>query len=254
MSFKTGTQIVDDYSLAVAVGAVGGVSTIRKFGRNIDIDTGATEHIWSAGGILSWLTSASAMEALSSDANDTSAGSGAQQIFVQGLDGSFNEISETVIMNGITAVALANTYTRIQRAFVSRIGTYSTGNAGDITIRVASGGSTQASIMTGIGQTQKSQFTIPNGKSGYLSRFSASVASTKSADVFMCRRDRADVTSSDMGGDRLIVERTGISGGFELTFNSYDKFEEKTDIWAQADVSANNTEVECAYDLFLVDS
>lgn len=242
------------WQLDAAQGLIPGVSVLRKFGSNDDVDPGAAEHIWFFGGELVWQTTASVMDVVSTDANDTSAGTGGQQIFIEGLDSSFDEITETVSMNGLTNVTTSNSFIRINRAHVSRSGTYGGFNAGSITVRVTGGGDVQAAIAPNIGQTQKTQYTVPNGKTAYLVRFAASVDSTKTATVRMFRRERADITATNIASPRLVLERTGLTGGVNFDVNSYDRFPEKTDLWVEATASANNTTAESAYDLYLVDN
>ena len=151
------------FLVAVAQGNVAGYSSVNKFGHNAAAETG--DDIWSGGGTYAFYpTNAMAMEIVSTDTNDVSGGAGAQSVTVFGLDANWDEISETVIMNGTTAVDLTNTYRRMYRAFVNTIGT-SDSNVGDISIEEDGGtGDTGAYIAAGDGQTQMAIYTIPNGK------------------------------------------------------------------------------------------
>ena len=55
------------------------------------------------------------IDCVSDDADDTSAGTGARTIFIQGLDADYDELTEVLIMNGLTPVQSVNTYMRIFR-------------------------------------------------------------------------------------------------------------------------------------------
>ena len=85
----------------------------------------------------------------SSDANDTAAGSGAQRIFVQYVDNSWNPQSVYITLNGQTAVSFANAENfggtttpvtniyRINRMMISDVGASQT-NEGAVTITTTS--------------------------------------------------------------------------------------------------------------------
>ena len=89
--------------IAIAAGMHSGVETIDRFGFNTQIDAGAVETIWMAGGSYVWATAAETLTVVSSSAaDDKDAGTGAQYITVTGLDDSYNEISEIIAMEGAT--------------------------------------------------------------------------------------------------------------------------------------------------------
>jgi hypothetical protein len=152
------------FLIAVAKGSVAGYASVNKFGHNPAAEAG--DDIWAAGGSYDFYpTNAVAMEIVSTDTNDAAGGAGAQSVTVLGLDSNWDEISETVIMDGTTAVDLTNTYRRMNRAFVNTIGT-SDSNVGAIVIEEdGGGGNTGAYIAAGDGQTQQAIYTIPRGKS-----------------------------------------------------------------------------------------
>ena len=138
---------------------------IRKFGYNADVDafTGADEDIIAAGGDQYWPAAAVAaanIDIASSDAADTSAGTGARTIVIEGLDADGVEQSETIILSGTTDVHPVNDYLRIHRAYVETVGTGGV-NAGAITIDDGTG--TFAVIPAGKGQTQQATYTVPTG-------------------------------------------------------------------------------------------
>jgi len=69
--------------------------------------------VWSQNTVYAYLSAASVMEISSSNANDTAAGTGARTISINGLDANYNPISETVTLNGQTAVNTTNSYLRV---------------------------------------------------------------------------------------------------------------------------------------------
>ena len=84
-------------------------------------------------------TGAVTMFVSSTSANDANGGTGANSILIQGLDENYDEIEETVLLNGQTQVATQKSYLRLYRAFVTLCGTG--GTSGGI-IYVGSSGAT----------------------------------------------------------------------------------------------------------------
>lgn len=80
---------------------------------------------------------------LSDSVNDTAAGTGARTVFISGLDSNYDVISETVTLNGTSAVQTVRSYLRVNSFLIMSAGSGKT-NAGSITLRVTGGGSTQA--------------------------------------------------------------------------------------------------------------
>ena len=129
-------QFTRDFLIEVRKGNIAGHSLVHKFGEasvstSLVPVTGSVEYPTP--------TSATSLELISSDTNDTSSGSGAREVTVLGLNGSWNEVSQTVSTNGTTAVALTTDLLRIYRWYVSQSGTYATqsagSHAGTLTIR-----------------------------------------------------------------------------------------------------------------------
>ena len=111
----------------VAKGNVPKHSLVHKFGAHTLTTT--LEPICFSG-FYRTPTTATALEFVSSSTNDTSAGTGAREVTVIGLDSSWNEVSQTVTTNGTTAVALSTDLIRLYRWYVSSSGTYATQTTG----------------------------------------------------------------------------------------------------------------------------
>lgn len=200
----------------IMLGEVAGWSYVHKFGA---IDNASTTLVPVAtAGVYPTPTSATALEIVSSNANDTSAGTGARSITVFGLDANWEEQTETVNMNGTTAVDLANTYTRVYRLFVASSGTYasSTGgsHAGTITLREDGGGAAWAQIGTvggfSVGQSQIAAYTIPAGKRAWVVSRHVTVETTKSALYVFFQRPNADTVSAPYSAMRAIEVDRGV--------------------------------------------
>lgn len=146
----------------VGFGIVGSARRVTALGNNPDVDSATTpEDIWTGGGVYPWMTAVSSLEVASLNAADTSAGTGARSIIINGLDANYAEVSQTIVLNGGT-VAIPTQLLRINSALIMSAGSGKV-NAGDILVRDAGGGTTRAVIPAGYGITRQAQFTVPAG-------------------------------------------------------------------------------------------
>jgi len=145
------------YFLQVSRGLVDGHKRIFKFGFNSDIDD-SIEDIWDGGGVYTYQGSALAMTATSGGgATDNGV-----QVTIQGLDASYNEVSEAVTLAGSGSATTTQTYLRVFRAFISG-SQEPTDN-----IDIDNGGTTYARISSGHNQTLMALWTVPAGYTAYL--------------------------------------------------------------------------------------
>lgn len=150
---------------AVNLGLVPGCIRSAQLGTNPTVAAGAS--FWYGTGAYPWIPSARNLEIVSTDPADTLSGTGIQKVSITGLDASYNQISETVSMNGTTAVPLVNQYLRINRMINVQAGS-SNVNIGAINLRDASAGPVRAIIpvapgIGGIGIISQAAFTVPAG-------------------------------------------------------------------------------------------
>lgn len=173
--FTFPSRTLDDrtepFELQVSRGQIEGHRAVTVWGYNPDIDT-SEETVWADGGIVTLPPSAATVKISSDSVNDTSAGTGARTVVVAGLDSSYDEISETVTLNGTTEVATTKSYLRINSITVATTGS-GNANAGNIyagTGTVTSGvpATIYNQVLVGYNQTLTASYTIPNGYTGYL--------------------------------------------------------------------------------------
>lgn len=173
-------------NIVISAGDLAGYSAINKFGRNPNIG-GAPETIWMYGGRYVYLTSQSTVYAHSADTADSVSGTGARTVTIQGLDGNYESIEETVTVR--SGVASTAQFLRVFRAFVATAGSTGT-NEGNIIISTgaAGTGTVLADIGTigtgttyGLGQTQLALYTIPAHCTGYLTAWNIGVGSYNDA-------------------------------------------------------------------------
>jgi hypothetical protein len=204
-----------------------------KFGFNSDIDD-SLETVWAQGGLYSYLASASVLKVSSSSTADTSAGTGARTVELSGLDTNYDEISETVTLNGQTAVNTTNEFLRINRMVVRSAGSGGQ-NAGVIyagTGTVSSGvpANKYATIAIGDNQTLMALWTVPRGYTAYLLQTDITVATTqnnKYCTVHLVARPNGEVFQIK---DKFVKAESSVHQGYTIPL----KFEEKTDIEVRA--------------------
>ncbi len=219
---------------------------IHKFGRNPAMST-AWEDVWMRGGHYTWPIAADNIEVVSDDADDALDAAGAQLIGLQGLDANWDPQTEFLPMHatdGTNRVTSANTFIRMNRAWVEHAGAYSVGatggNIGTITIDWATANVALAEISEGVGgvpmgQTQIARFTIPDGYVGYVLEYFLSVEAraSKTADFALFQRPKADIVTGKLQGSRrLITYHNGIVGEVKVQPRiPWGPFEARTDIW-----------------------
>jgi hypothetical protein len=169
------------YFLQVSRGLVTGHKRIFKFGYNEEIQD-VEETIWDVGGLYAYPSSAVTMTATSSSgATDENV-----QVTMQGVDASYNELSETVTLNASGTATTTGSFLRVNRAFVAS-GTASAGN-----ITIANGGTTYAYVSTLHQQTLMAIWTVPAGYTGYLFQVDTTaftVQNNKVATIRMITRE-----------------------------------------------------------------
>lgn len=185
-----------NYSGRVIRGQVAGVTRTAAVGLCTVATTGSVPvDVWSGASVYPFMTAATSLEVVSSSASDTAAGIGMQSVTITGLDASYNAITSTVSMNGITAVAIPTQFFRINNVRGNLI-TPITGNqtnVGTITVRDAGAGTTRGIIPIGIGSAQQAVYTTPAGFTLMIHSLEVQIASSaggtaRGADVYLVFR------------------------------------------------------------------
>lgn len=228
------------------------VDYIHKFGRNPSVG-GAPETIWMQGGVYSYLTSPSTVYVTSDSGNDAAGGTGARTITVEGLDGDYNNVQETLTVGGSVGTV---EFLRVFRAYVVESGSVGT-NVGDVRVTTGAGGSgtVLADISTigtgttfGLGQTQLALYTIPAHCTGYLTTWNVGVGSYNDTTTVSLYTRLFD-TGYQSFRTRDIMD---VPGGYHT--RNYDiplLMPAKTDIEIRAIASTGST-ISSSFDLVLV--
>jgi len=241
----------EPFELQVSRGHIEGHRNVTVFGFNSDVDT-SQETIWPQGGMIPHPAAALQMTVSSSNANDTSAGTGARTIVVQGLDASYDEVTETVTLNGQTAVTMSSSLIRVNYAYVASAGSGSSA-AGDIYIGT---GTVTAGVPATVYQVIKydynstitAHFTVPAGYIGYLSQGLFSAGQSSGATPVEGR-----LLTTGPNGVRLTAAVTTVNNGVaDYVFEYPVAIPEKTDIEATGVGTAANNAASAMFIILLV--
>jgi len=234
-----------DNFLNIARGRIPFTSHINKFGYNFAV--GSTYQVICDLGTHNYPTSAGVVSVVSASTADDGdpGGTGARTVEIQGLDGDYNPLIETVTMNGTSAVTTTNSFIRLFRMRVVSAGTGLV-NAGNITASI--GGADTAKILADKGQTLMAVYTVPAGKDAFLIKFQGTLSKNQEANFRLRIKEIDDGTSYNV---------KGIFGTFANSI-TYDypiplKFKEKTDIEVQGKAGATS-EMGALFDLILIDN
>ena len=243
--------VIDLNGISIARGDITGFSNIQKFGHNEAVGT-TLQTMWSQSTLYTYPVSATIMTVSSSDVNDDNGDTGAWTVEVFGLDTDYNEINEIVILDGQDEVATQNEYLRVNRAIVRTAGT-SGWNEGSIYVGtglVSSG--VPANIFTIIdptdNQTLQAFYTIPAGKTGYLTLWNIAVGTGKELEAKLVARPFGEVFQVKQELHLFEVPYT-------MPFSVPLKFLEKTDIEVRALLTtAPAVAASSSFDLTLIDN
>lgn len=176
--------LYEPFGLQVARGQVTFHQNVIVFGYNSDVDT-SEESVWPDGGTVPHPAAAATLKISSSSTDDDGdpVGTGARTVYIAGVDGNYNIVSETVTLNGQTAVNTTNQYLYVNEFYVLTVGSGGV-NAGVVyagTGTVTSGVPAVIYDLIAIGYNNRTtgHYCVPAGYTGYMVEglFSAGQAS-----------------------------------------------------------------------------
>jgi hypothetical protein len=213
----------EPFELQVSRGQVDGHIALNIFGFSTAVGSTALGPLWEgltlSGGAYVYPSVAAPLVIVSDSASDTSA----LTIQIDGLDTNYNMVSEKIALNGTTNVTTTNSFLRI-----NQMSTTNGLNIGNITAKISS--TTYAKISAGIGQTQMSLYTVPNGYSLYLSylQADASIGFTSSNYMKFAEYNKDNVT-----GEINLLNQSTFVQSFQFPFTCPVLHTQKTDIQFQ---------------------
>ena len=245
-------RLYDHTDLAIARGHTAGYRALYKFGYNPDVN-GTEETVQAEGGNYAWIDNAVTMFVSSSSVNDASGGTGANTIIIQGLDEDYNEIEETVVLNGQTQVATQFSYLRVYRAFVTLAGSSGT-SGGTIYIGSsgASGGVPNGTVYANLGlgnQTQIAAYTVPAGYTLYLDDINFTAGISQAGKVATC-----SFVSRGVGSNVFRTRFINVLQSNQLItkFEYPQPYTEKTDLECRVRTDSSNNAIGASFQGVLI--
>ena len=247
---------IEPFELQVGRGQISMHQPYFRFGwaNTIGTNPQTITTVVSAGAVYAYPTSATVMKVSSSDANDTSAGTGARTVLIVGLDANYNRISEVVTLNGQTSVNTVNSYLRITYSELTSTGS---GNAQAGTIYVGTGTVTAGVPATVYWRSESSYnnwsfagFTVPAGYTAYISSYTITSQSTTaninvSLGLVVFEYGTASSTTAQGYPEYQSTARLSSNGTFDRHFDIPLAFGEKSDVelraWATTGSAVNVT-------------
>ncbi len=232
----------DEFRVDIARLLVDGAIDKHIFGRNSAVG-GTIEDVWGRGGQYIWATVASTLDVVSTADEDTINGTGVRTVHLIGLDADMLEIEEHVDMDGQNVVTTELEFFRVNEVCAMTQGTYQTstttgGPGGNITIDRTSDSSPECGLFASLGgiawdsnQSLIGRYSIPAGKTGYITRTYVNAHSLKVIDFVLWHRRDADTVVAPFSVKRSLMEFDGISMPFGQEHNPPIRIPEKTDLW-----------------------
>lgn len=227
-------------NIPLAAGELDGYSAVHKFGL-IDGTIGTDwSTIWTQGEVIGnslapWrdIADAGVVTVTSSLAGDTT------DVTLEGLDDNYNFQSETLTLAGTADVVGTKTWHRINRMYM-----VTETNVGNITATI--GADIVSSIKAERGQTLQAFYTIPAGKTGYLTHMQVSSNKNQAVETSLFIRPFGGAFRVTGGTMLYQMEHT-------MHYSSPIPITEKSDMDFRA-IGAANGVLSASFDLILVDN
>ena len=239
------------FELQVARGQIQGHRNVTVFGFNGDVDQTQVS-VWPLPSLITFPAAALQMTVSSTNANDTAAGTGARTVVVQGVDANYNEVTETVTLNGQTAVTMSASLLRVNYAYVATAGSGNSA-AGDIyigtgTVTAGVPATVYDIIKFDYNTTTTGSYTIPAGYTAYISQGLFSTGQPSGTTQVQGR-----LLTRGTNNIRMTAALTTLNNGVANYVFEYPlAVPEKTTIEATAIASANNNAVSSMFIILLV--
>jgi len=264
------TRLIGDVDLDYARRHIlGGDRSFFFFGHNNALQDGVFEDVWEGGGDIQWQTVAAKVKVASTNAADTSSGTGLRSVEVHGLSATGVDQDEVIALNGTTAVESALTYIRVNLMHNEEVGTYGGSHEGDIECRVTNAtfangallakmdgveGSVDVSSQYGFGESHNGFTSIPLGKVMYITRLEVLPKSEKDVDIILYERDGLLTTSAPFQPRRVLWNAEEVRIPIAKEFKSHIKIKALADIFFRAQGVGGITGVDVSLDYYLVDA
>ena len=241
--------LTNDDNLEIARGNIDRLSVVNIFGSNTSSADGAEEDIWNGGGTYSFPATA-LITSLSQTADQAALRGGT--IEVQGLDADWNQVVQNKNLDLTLTTNVVTLDTPLIRVFRARV-LENVVSASPIRVHNAGETVDYAIINTGDNQTLMAIYTVPNGKTAYMTHYFCDYG----RDIV---KDPYSIDFRLMASDRLngyafqIKHKKGLpkqASGFQHDFKPYNKFTERTDIKMSSIADGAAAHVHGGFDIIL---
>ena len=224
---NTENTVSAPWFVQVARGLIPGVSSVNIFGYQASVGTSSGIPVWENTTAYTFPASAATLTIASTSASDTSS----KIVLIQGLDASYNQISETIALNGTSNVTSVNSYFRVNSVlFTNNI------NVGTITFK--QGSNIVAQINPSIGKNQAAIYTVPAGYTFYGNRFTGFTDEGGGGNNYTIWLANA---KNAVTGQNFIVAQAPFFGQYLIQRTVPFTYTEKTDIQWQLAVGTSTS-------------
>jgi len=245
MSFSIGNDSITQRDKAgvislgqlIAMGEIVNASDVNKFGFNPSVGAGF-ETIWDAGGTYQFLAAPQLLTVTSQDS--TPANDNGVQVTLEGLDGNYDALSETVTLAGLGTATTNNTFHRIHRAYIAN------GQAPGDDILIQYNGTTYAQITYDYNQTLMAVYTVPAGYTAYLQNLRVGIGKQKEVISRLQVREFNGIFRT-----RALLSSFGAP--IDKVWTVPEVYPEKTDLMVMATANAS-TDISASFEIILVNN
>lgn len=249
---ETETDALKDLMLEIPAGNRTGYSSVNKFGSNPNSTADTVLEVWDGVVAYTFPTTASITHAR---AGVNSAITRGMVVEVQGLDTDYAAVTQNVTLDATDSTTEVALGTALRRVFRMKV---LDADVTDQQIWVGATGfaSKQAIIQIGMNQTLMAIYTIPAGKTAYMTSYYGdyvrdAVKDPDGVEFYLWAKDNVN------GYAKQIKHQKGVpkqSSGFQHEFKPYFKITEKTDIYMTALADNADAHIHGGFDLILVDN
>jgi len=215
------------WNIQVSRGLVPGAAAVNLFGFNDSVTT-AFIPVWENATTYTFPASALTMTVVSTSASDDTI----CKVAISGLNSSWAPITEVVTLNGTGSVTTSNQFLRINSMALTQPGTNQVGNVGTITAK--NNNVIYGQINPTISRMQNSWYSVPAGKTFYVSRIHAFSGDAAGASKYM--ETRVDV-KNNVNGVNYILVQLGWVNYYEVARDNVQPYTEKSDVRWEARTS-----------------
>ena len=233
----------EPFGLKIAKGKVNGHKAVHKFGATNLMSNNTYGTIWDVNDTLyPWATLDTGplvVEVVPADPADIN-----KSVTIEGLDANWNLVKEVVTTDSnLQPRGISTTeFRRVFRAYV-------TDTVFADVVDIMRGPTVIARILPNKAQTLMSVYTIPEGYTGFLSKFATSIQTGGDAEINIFVRYPGELEFRVAHS----IEITGGSGPYVYDFTVPITLPAKTDVDIRAETRSNNARITSTFDIVLQD-